>query len=144
MPLEKNDSDKCLLKSLFSFFWAFAMILVTVIPLLVNPYAAVIYSIGYFWPYLFVFSIPIILFFLFLANMNIYYKKGKDEHTKTPRWGLFLAISVIFIVAIIVASLFFLSMVMVPAIAIPVVGLLIHFINAALICMNGMHSNPNK
>lgn len=134
---ERNCSDKCLLKSLFSFFWAFAMILVMVIPLLVNPYAAVVYSAAYFWLYFLASSVPIILFFYFLANMNIYYKKGKDDYVKTPRWGLFLVISLIFILAVIVASLFFLSSVMVPAISIPVVGLLILFINVAVISKNG-------
>ena len=133
----KSYSDKCLLKSLFSFFWAFAMVLCTTIPLFINPYMAVIYSVAFFWLYFLACSVPIILFFYFLANMNIYYKKGKDDCTKTPRWGLFLLISVIFIVAIIVASLFFLSLVMVPAISIPVIGLLILLINAAIICKDG-------
>ena len=137
MDNKRNYADKCLRKAFFSFFWALAMALLTTIPLFINPLMALLYSYGLPWIYIFACSIQIIFFFYFLANMNIYYKKGKDGYTKTPRWGLFLVISVIFAVALIVASLFFLSLVLVPAVSIPVVGLLVLFINAAIICKDG-------
>ena len=137
MPVEKNGSDKYLLKSLFSFFWAFAMVLVMVIPLLVNPYVATFYSVRYFWLYLLVFSIPIFLFFYFLGFMNVYFKKGKDDYIKTPRWGLLLTISVILSIATAVLAIIFWTYVVVLAFAIPTIELLILFINAAVICKNG-------
>ena len=131
--------------SLFFFIMAMVMIVIFCTPIFVTWY------VDFFsastrermqWYEIVLGFIPIVLDIVFLVLMDVFYVKGKDKGTEFHKWGSLLAVCIVFIV--ILVALFFLIMIYLFYYAVAWVSALVLFINAAVICLDRMQSNPNK
>ena len=131
--------------SLFFFIMAMVMIVIFCTPIFVTWY------VDFFsastrermqWYEIVLGFIPIVLYIVFVVLMDVFYVKGKDKGTEFHKWGSLLAVCIVFIV--ILVALFFLIMIYLFYYAVAWVSALVLFINAAVICLDRMQSNPNK
>ena len=130
--------------SLFFFVMAMVMIVIFITPLFVMWY------VDFFsgstrermqWYEIVLGFIPIVLYIVFVVLMDVFFVKGKDKSTEFHKWGSLLAVCILFIVILI--ALFFLIMVYLFYFTVAWISALVLFINAAVICLDRMQSNPH-
>jgi len=86
--------------------------------------------------------ILIALYIVFVVLMDVFFVKGKDNWKNIHKWKSLLAVCIVFIVILI--ALYLLIRIYLFFYTVAWGAALVLFINAAVICMNGMHSDPNK
>ena len=141
----EQKADNSLALSLFFFIMAMVMIVIFCTPLFVMwnvDFQSDSIRARMPWYEIAIGFILIALYIVFVVLMDVFFVKGKDNWKNIHKWRSLLTFCIAFIVILI--ALYLLIRIYLFFYTVAWGAALVLFINAAVICMNGMQSKPNK